>query len=159
MKNRMFCQTIQRFQQTINHVIGSKLAFGAMLALFILNGLVSAQSGPAEFVPFRNFIDQTTTANADDYLGKPASNVKDAAAFEEMRQHILNMYDGVEVNHSFLLDSAYYDCVPVMQQPAVRKYGIKKIATPPPTEILDSADDDAASGLKRALQADSEKQF
>jgi hypothetical protein len=159
MKNRMLFETIQSFQKNVVNAIGHKIAFGATLALFLLNGLVSAQSGPAEFVPFRNFVDQTATANADDYLARPTSQVKDAAAFEEMRQHILNMYQDVDVNHSFVQDSAHYDCVPVEQQPAVRKYGIKKIATPPPTGILDSADDDPTSGLKRALQADSQKPF
>lgn len=159
MKNRMFCETIDRVQQTIKHAIGSKIAYSAILALFMMNGLVSAQSGPTEFVPFRNFIDQTTTADASDYLARADSQVKDAVAFEEMRQHILNMYRDVDVNHSFVLDSSHYDCVPVMQQPAVRKYGIKKLATPPPTQILDGADDDATSGFKRALPADSEKPF
>jgi len=61
------------------------------LALFLLNGLASAQSAHAEFVPFRNLIDQTATANADDYLSRPDSKVKDAAAFEEMRKHILSL--------------------------------------------------------------------
>jgi Peptidase A4 family len=46
MKNRMFNETIQRFQQTIKNANGSKIAFGMTLALFMLNGLASAQSGP-----------------------------------------------------------------------------------------------------------------
>jgi len=116
---------------------------------------VSAQSGPAEFVPFRNFIDQTATANADNYLGQPASKVKDAAAFEEMRQHILNMYQGVDVNHSFVLDSAHYDCVPTMQQPAVRKYGIKKLASPPDSVPAKASD----SNIDLTSSLDHENQF
>ena len=159
MKNRMFCETLQRFQQNVKNAIGCKIALGTTLALFLLNGLVSAQSGPTEFVPFRNFIDQTTTVNAADYLGQPASKVKDAGAFEEMRQHILNMYHGVEVNHSFVLDSAHYDCVPIEQQPAVRKYGIKKIASPPPQSILDKSADDQAGTIEPASQLDSENPF
>jgi len=160
MKNGMFCKTIQRFQETIENAIGSKIAYTATLALFMLNGLVSAQSAPAEFVPFRNFMDQTITANADDYLSRPDSKVKDAAAFEEMRQHILHMYQDVDVNHSFVLDSAHYDCVPIMQQPAVRKYGLKKIATPPPT-IVDHAGsaDDALRAVNRASLPDEENPF
>jgi len=47
MKNGMFGKTIQRVQQTVENAIGSKIAYTATLALFMLNGLVSAQSGPA----------------------------------------------------------------------------------------------------------------
>jgi hypothetical protein len=163
MKSHMFWKTIQHFQETVENVIGSKIAYTATLGLFMLSGLVSAQSGPVEFVPFRNFMDQTTTANADDYLSRPDSKIKDAAAFEEMRQHILNMYQDVDVNHSFVLDSAHYDCVPIMQQPAVRKYGIKKIATPPKPVLVDNsaqAADDALEGkIRQATQRDPENPF
>jgi hypothetical protein len=161
MNSRMFCKPIQRFRENVKNVVGYKIVFGTILALFTLNGLVSAQSGPTEFVPFRNFIDQTATAEAGSHLARPASKVKDAAAFEEMRQHILTMYQGVEVNHSFVLDSSYYDCVPVEQQPAVRTYGLKKIASPPPQSILDkpAGADDKASTTRPATQFDPEKPF
>jgi len=156
MKNRMLCETIQRFQQNVKNAIGYNIALGTTLALFLLNGLMSAQSGPTQFVPFRNFIDQTTTADAGDYLTRPDSKVKDAAAFEEMRQHILNTYQDADVNHSFVLDSAHYDCVPNLQQPAVRKYGIKKLASPPPDSILDKS---AADDLSTTSLLDSENPF
>jgi hypothetical protein len=161
MKNRMFYERIQRFQGNVKNALGHKIVFATTLALFLLNGVVSAQSAPAEFVPFRNSIDQTTTADAGDYLTQPASKVKNAAAFEEMRQHILHMYQGVEVNHSFVLDSSHYDCVPIEQQPAVRTYGIKKIASPPPPSALNTAAGapDAESGIKPALQLDPENPF
>ncbi|MGA7632123.1 MAG: neprosin family prolyl endopeptidase [Terriglobales bacterium] len=161
MKKRMFYEIIHRVQEKIGNSLGSKLALGTTLTLLMLNGVVSAQSAPAKFVPFQNFIDQTTTADASDYLSRPASKVKDAGAFEEMRQHILNTYQDVEVNHSFVLDSAHYDCVPTMQQPAVRKYGITKVATPPPASPLDelARADDAASGPKRALPANEKNPF
>jgi hypothetical protein len=116
--------------------IGYRIAFATLVTLFLLNGLMSAESTPAHFQPFGSFIDQTKTANAADYLNRPDSQVKDAASFEEMRQHILNMYQGVEVEHSFVLDANHYDCVPTNQQPAVRKYGLKKLATPPPQSLL-----------------------
>src|SRR5579863_8194949 len=120
MTNHSCCNLIRRFQENLMDAIGYRIIFGALLALFMLNGLVSAQSPSTQFVPFRSFIDQTYTANAADYLVRPESKVKNAAAFEAMRQHILNMYQGVEVNHSFVLDSSYYDCVPIGQKPAVR---------------------------------------
>lgn len=150
MKNRAFCETIQRFQEAVTKAVRRKIAFSTILALFMLSGIVSAQSGPTEFVPFSTFIEQTVNANAGDYLARPASKVKDTVAFEEMRQHILTRYQGVEVQHSFVLDSTYFDCVPIEQQPAVRKYDLKKIASPPPQSILDnSAHNQAADDLQR----------
>lgn len=131
MKNHMFCETIQRFQQNLKNAIGYRIVFTTTLALFMLNGLVSAQAGPKEFVPFRNFIDQAATADSAQYLARPDGEVKDAAAFEQMRQHILTMYDGVEVNHSFVLNSQYFDCVPVQEQPTIRLLGLKSIASAP----------------------------
>ena len=113
-----------------------KIVLVTILTLFTLNGLVSAQSGITEFVPFRNFIDQTTTADAADYLARLGSRVKDAAAFEEMRQHILTLYQDVDVYHSFLLDSSHFDCVRIEQQPAVRLYGLQTIASPPPQSAV-----------------------
>ena len=163
MKSHIFCETIQYVQQKVKTAIGYRVALGITLAVFMLNGLVSAQSAPTEFVPFRGFIDQTTTANAGDYLARPASKVKDGAAFEEMRRHILDMYQGVEVNHSFVVDSSHYDCVPIGQQPAVRKYGIKNIASPPPESVLDKSTGADVAALdsiaKPVSQLDPEKPF
>jgi hypothetical protein len=136
MKNHSLFVIMQNAKQTIEKAIGYRIVFATLLALFMLNGLVSAQSAPVDFVPFRNFIDQTATASAGDYLNRPGSRVKDAAAFEQMRQHILNLYQGIEVQHSFILDSSHYDCVSINQQPAVRKYGLKNIATPPPLSMI-----------------------
>ena len=52
-------------------------------------------------------------------------------AFEEKRQHLLNLYSGVTVQHSFVDDSGQvFDCVPVAQQPALKK-SAGPLATPP----------------------------
>jgi len=135
MKNHTISNAISRFQQAVKNTIGTQLAVNTILALFLLNGLMSAQPAPTEFVSFGSFIDQTKTANAGDFMGRADSHVRDAEAFEEMRQHILKMYDGVEVEHSFMMGNNYYDCVPVEQQPAVRLHGLK-VATPPPQSLL-----------------------
>jgi len=151
MKNQIR-KTIRSFQTTLN-AIANRIAFATLITLFLLNGLMSAQSATPQFVTFRDFIDQTTTADAGDYLARPGSQVKDAAAFEEMRQHILSLYQGVEVNHSFMVGSQHFDCVPIMQQPAVRKYGLKEIATPPPPPPGSSA------ASKHDLQRDPQHPF
>ena len=116
MKNHMISKAVQSFQEKVANAIGHKIALGTTLALFVfggmLGGVAGAQSATTDFVPFGSFIDKTSNADANDYMARPASKVQDAASFEEMRQHILNMYQGVEVNHSFVLGSAHYDCIP-----------------------------------------------
>lgn len=106
------------------------------------------------FVPFKSFVESTQAANASDYMARSTTKVKDAAAFEEMRQHILNLYQGVEVGHSFVLDGDHFDCVPIQQQPAVRMQGLKSIATPPSTaELLEGKQAVIAVSLPKNLSA------
>ena len=87
---------------------------------------------PEKLVPFNTFIQSVKDANANDFLARPDSEVKDAASFEEMRQYILSLYHQVHVNHSYVLGSQTFDCIPVNQQPSVRALGPNKIATEPP---------------------------
>lgn len=110
--------------------------FSIALFLFITSGILSAQPGQVSFVPFNDFVASTRTASSSAHLSQANSKVRNAQAFEEMRQHILNLYQGVEVSHSFVLDAGHFDCVPVEQQPAVRMQGLKSIATPPPASVL-----------------------
>ena len=99
--------------------------------LVTLSGPVSAQVGPQGLVPFKDFIQSVPAADFGKYLTRSTSRVKTAGSFEQMRRHLLNLYQGVEVSHSFLLDSRPFDCVPVAQQPSVRLLGLKSIAPPP----------------------------
>jgi len=112
------------------------IVVGLMFALVTLTVPLNAQTTVKEFVPFKSFVESTKAANPSDHMARSTSKVKDAAAFEEMRQHILNLYQGVEVSHSFVLDGDHFDCVPTQQQPAVRMQGLKSIATPPPASAL-----------------------
>src|ERR1700685_3801953 len=105
--------------------MGPSVIFGLILALVSFNGQLHAQASAQEFVPFSNFLESTKQASAVDHMTRAASRVKDAAAFEEMRQHILSLYQGVQVNHSFVLGASHFDCVPVTQQPTARAFGIK----------------------------------
>jgi hypothetical protein len=107
-----------------------------MLVLVSLTGRLYAQSSVQQFVPFSSFLESTKNASANDHMTRAASRVKDAAAFAEMRQHILNLYEGVQVDHSFVLGSSHFDCVPVAQQPTARAFGIKNIPAPPPQSLL-----------------------
>jgi hypothetical protein len=55
----------------------------------------------------------------------PDSKVDNEDAFDEMKQPILNLYRGVEAQHSFLVEDGQQvvDCIPIEQQPAVRRFG------------------------------------
>jgi hypothetical protein len=65
----------------------------------------------------------------------PSSAADSPDAFEEMRSYLLDLYDGVEVPHSFLESGGHVvDCIPVEQQPSLRKSGLKPLS--PPAEPL-----------------------
>jgi hypothetical protein len=97
-------------------------------------GIATAQTSPV--VRFEDFLQQTRAARFEIYSGGPQPAVRDAAAFEEMRQYILAMYQGVTVTHSFVLGTHHIDCVPIKQQPSVRLFGLKELATPPPAPFV-----------------------
>jgi len=116
-----------------------------VLVVLMSSGRASAQPGTDRFVPFNEFTATTAAAAFSPSTGKVAN----AAAFEEMRQHILKMYEGVQVSHSFTVGSQTYDCMPIEQQPAVRLLGLKGIATPPPPSAASAS---GAAGLNGAGQ-------
>jgi hypothetical protein len=116
------------------------------------------QSSLKEFVPFQSFLDKTRGAKLVDFAG-PDAQVKDEASLEEMRQHILTLYGGVQVSHSFVLNSSHFDCIPVEQQPGVKAQNLKTIAPAPPQSIIakPAGTDGAADRASPASQFDPEK--
>jgi hypothetical protein len=122
--------------------------------------LAQAQSREKHFVPFNDFLDNTRAADSIE-LTRSGSRVKDAAAFEEMRQHIVTMYRDVEVTHSFVSGSNHFDCIPVDQQPTVKALGLKTIAPTPPDSLLtkpSGADDEPRFRASPATQLSAEKE-
>jgi Neprosin len=113
----------------------AKLSVSITLSMVASLGIVHAQTQVKKFVPFNQFVALTTSASSENYVGAPGNHVQDAAAFEQMRQHILNLYTGVHVNHSFLLQNTHVDCIPVMEQPSVRLTGATELAAPPPSSL------------------------
>jgi hypothetical protein len=92
------------------------------------DGNAHAQSG----VAFSDFVRSLSHANADAYLNSKGAKVKNSMAFEEMRQHLLGLYSGVEVPHSLVAGRQIFDCVPVLQQPSLRGTKSPILAAPPP---------------------------
>lgn len=86
------------------------------------------------FIAFDEFMAQTKAATFKDFAGKEDVNVLNEEEFDRMKKHILFMYEGVEVEHSFIFDDGRMcDCVPIEQQPGLKQPGLesKAIATPP----------------------------
>jgi hypothetical protein len=101
---------------------------------------------PAGFVGFQEFLGGVAVADANIYLTAPASRVRTSADFEEMRRHILTMYEGVSPVHSFMLDEQYFDCIPIEQQPCVHRLGIKpELTAPAPPPDLAGGEHQAGS--------------
>jgi hypothetical protein len=85
----------------------------------------------AAVTPFKDFIKDVHRATYDEVMQRNgAYKVRDSAAFEEMRRHIVSHYTGVNVTHSFL-DEHHFDCITIESQPSLPKGS--KPATPPPT--------------------------
>jgi len=133
-------------------------SFAAMLALVSLSGQLHAQSDDTtEFVPFDKFLESTRAVNST-VMNRPDSRIRERKTFEEMRRHVLGLYAGVHVTHSFVKDSAHFDCVPVEQQPSVRQLGLDSIADAPPDSLLaeTTANDDTAEGARNLASQDAE---
>ncbi len=99
-----------------------------VLLLVTLTGTLHAQT----FVPFTQFMSNTVSANASQYVGQPGYAVQDDATFSQMQQYVETLYQAVQVSHSFFLYGQYYDCVPIQQQPSYVLQGLNSVAQPPP---------------------------
>jgi hypothetical protein len=105
---------------------------GAIIAFTTRGEAPAAEPNNPAIVPFSEFVNSLRIAPADAFVGQSGLAVKSAAAFGEMRQHLLKMYSGVAVAHSLSRDKQVFDCVPVNDQPGVRVRKLKRIAVPPP---------------------------
>ena len=109
-------------------LIGRAGAIALAATLTTSASFALSESANTKFVPFTEFIANTHAANFNDFHTRSDSKVKDEASFEEMRQSIVDRYQGVQVTHSFLVGGLHYDCVPILQQPAVRNFHLSSIA-------------------------------
>ena len=108
--------------------------FNAKIAVFTVLWLSCPLAAEgARIQPFSQFVHGVEAARARAYLDAPGTAVKRATAFDEMRRYLLRLYRGITVGRSFEQDGQIFDCVPIDQQPAIRRQGSKHIAAPPPT--------------------------
>ena len=156
MSNRIPAHSQAKSQVSVLHATAAKtFAFALSLALTAAGSLAFAQSENARFVRFHDFVENTRTASAQDFLARPDSKVRSAAAFEEMRKSILDRYQGVEIAHSFVMGNNHYDCVPVEQQPALRTYHLNSVADAPPLDLAPKAVTAHGNVLPASLEPES----
>ncbi len=98
--------------------------FAVLISLVLLNGPIAAQDRgshrPQDFISFSRFLSESREKKFEDFPRQPNVRVRDEAAFEEMKGHLLSLYDGVRVKQSFFETGHYVDCVPVAQQPSLK---------------------------------------
>jgi hypothetical protein len=125
----------------------------ALLALtvLLLATAVQAQTAPATFVPFDQFVHSVGDADAAALVARPGAKVTTTASVEEMRHHILSLYQGVQVGHSYVLGSQTFDCVPIQQQPSLRILGLSKIEVAPPTSAISGVADEGDHSIPATL--------
>ena len=87
----------------------------------------AADPDPTGFVDFDTFL--TRVAGTDYRTVPTGAAVDDPAAYRRMRDHIMDSYSGVRVEHSFRWAGTYYDCVVIDSQPSLR--GNREVAAPP----------------------------
>jgi hypothetical protein len=80
---------------------------------------------------FADFYNRLGSATHNEYSTKRHAKVESEESFNAQRQHLLGLYKDVEVQHSFVDGTGQiFDCIPINQQPALKKSG-RPLATPP----------------------------
>jgi hypothetical protein len=83
--------------------------------------------------PFDAFLESLTSATYDEVRSLPGSEVESAAAFEEMRTYLQDLYGGVRAVASFVeTDGQVIDCVPADRHPAVKRWSSETLSTTTP---------------------------
>jgi hypothetical protein len=97
---------------------------------------------------FEEFHKATLTALHEHYQGRPHAKVRSREAFEEQKRYLLNLYQGVNVKHTFV-DSGgqVFDCIPIDQQPALKMLG-RPISKPPSLSHLGSFEPRATRAME-----------
>lgn len=109
-------------------------AAAATVAAIAINAICipPAASAATAIQPFSEFVKSLSATSADALAARPEAAIESKAAAADMRQHLLTLYHGVSVDHSFAQTEQVFDCVPVNQQPAMQLQALTEVANPPP---------------------------
>jgi hypothetical protein len=82
-------------------------------------GTRNTAGGGHAAVPFATFLASVSAAKYEDYAGLPGARVRDAAAFQQMREFVLTKYQGASVMRTFADGGGgVFDCVRQAGDPA-----------------------------------------
>jgi hypothetical protein len=111
----------------------------------------------AYFPTFSQFIESINSAQYAEYSRRPAAKVADDSQFTAMRQYISDLYEGVEVTHSFVDENGQvFDCIPVEQQPSLKGTSAGP-ADPPDAPASPPALESPSQGLRIQPQLRSDR--
>lgn len=79
---------------------------------------------------FSSFLEKTQASTNEALKTSDGLYIAEESELEQMRQQILNKYDGIDVQHSYLDEAGQvWDCIPIEQQPSLRGSQVG-VATP-----------------------------
>src|SRR3954453_3761716 len=104
------------------------MAAVSLVTVTAASGSMAAESAGPAFVPFDRFVGGLIAARPEAYPGRAAAAT---GTFGEMRQYLLDRYQGVTSTHGYVLGGQTFDCTPVEQQPGLRGQGPRAAAAPP----------------------------
>lgn len=80
--------------------------------------------------PFDEFKEALQTAQPQQHLG-PQSRIANAQAFDNIQKHLIDYYQGIDAERSFVDDNgSIFDCIPTEQQPALRGTTTASVTAP-----------------------------
>jgi neprosin-like protein len=130
----------------------------SLALVLVCTGTAYAEGQASRLIPFDEFVQGVSASELRMFQGQAETQVTEPAAFDAMRQHLLSLYQGVHVAHSFVLESQVFDCVPLAEQPSVRLLGLKGVEEPPaPSALADNST--PQQGLNRPIGAASPLQL
>src|SRR5579864_5866279 len=94
-------ESVKNFTLKIARSAGVSFANAAALALPLVLAAATTAFAQPESVQFEShdhFMQNTRSARFTDFAVRRETKVRDEAAFEEMRQSVLNRYEGVHVS-------------------------------------------------------------
>jgi hypothetical protein len=101
----------------------------------------------SKFISFDEALKINATAQYENYAKQVGVRVKGLTEFDQMRAHVMSLYEGVKVRNSFVFAEDHIDCVAVETQPGLRISGSTNLRrtlakAPPPRLARETADED-----------------
>src|SRR5437660_1714486 len=89
-----------------------------------INNQSMDNASQTEIRSFSDFMDSVTSAKHEHYTEKKENIVANEVEFNNMKEYLTKLYQGVEVLHSFMDENgSIFDCIPLEHQPALKDSG------------------------------------